>query len=87
MQSVLSFERVSKAAYSGIDPKDKDLILSVLSLEFEETDVPSGVVTITLAGDGAIALTVECIDLLLKDVTRPYLATSKSEPHHTFGEG
>ena len=87
VQSLLSFESVIKAAYTGIDPKDKDLILSVLSLEFEETDAPSGVVTITLSGDGAIALTVECIDLLLKDVTRPYLAPSKSEPHHTLGEG
>ncbi len=82
VQSLLVFDTVSKIAYSGIDPKDKDQILSILSLDFEEADAPSGILTVNLAGDGALALTVECVDVLIKDVTRPYLAPSGTEPRH-----
>lgn len=82
VQSVLVFDTVTKVAYSGIDLKDKDQIVSILSLDFKESDAPSGVVTVNLAGDGALALTVECLDVLVKDVTRPYLAPSGSEPRH-----
>ena len=86
VQSLLVFETVSRVAYSGIDPTDKDQILSILSLDFRETEAPSGVVTVTLAGDGALALTVECLDIVVKDVTRPYLAPSGAEPHHAGDE-
>jgi hypothetical protein len=86
VQSVLVFDTVTKVAYSGIDPGDKDQILSILSLDFEESDAPSGVVTVNLAGDGALALNVECLDVLVKDVTRPYLAPSGSEPRHSLDE-
>lgn len=86
VQSLLIFDAVSKVAYAGIDPKDKDLILSILSVDFAESDTPSGIVTINLAGDGALALTVECLDVVIKDVTRPYLAPSGAEPLHAEDE-
>jgi hypothetical protein len=35
-----------------------------------------------LAGDGAIALAVETLDVALRDVTRPYLAPSGKVPAH-----
>ncbi len=41
-----------------------------------------GTLTLTLAGDGAIALEVETLDLTLRDVTRPYLAPSGKAPDH-----
>jgi hypothetical protein len=40
-------------------------------------------VILTLAGDGAIRLRVEALGVTLKDVTRPYLAPSKSVPNHS----
>jgi len=58
------------------------MILSLLSIEFEESDAPSGHLTFTLAGDGAIRLEVEALDVSLKDVTRPYVAPSKKMPSH-----
>lgn len=82
VQSVLHFSDVTKVSSQGIDRDDKDMILSVLSVEFEETDAPSGYITLILAGDGAIRLAVEAINGLLKDVTRPYLAPSKKTPSH-----
>ena len=49
---------------------------------FTETDAPSGDVLLTLAGDGVIRLTVEALDVTLKDVTRPYVAPSRKLPEH-----
>jgi hypothetical protein len=39
-------------------------------------------VILTLAGDGAIRLSVEALDVTLKDVTRPYVAPSGKLPGH-----
>ena len=82
VQAVLSFDGVLAVASQGIDRSDKDIVLSVLSVSFEEAEEGAGFVLITLAGDGSIRLSVEAIDATLKDVTRPYLAPSKSVPEH-----
>jgi hypothetical protein len=39
-------------------------------------------VILTLAGDGAIRLSVEALEVSLKDVTRPYRAPSGKVPQH-----
>ena len=62
VQSVLMFETVTAVASSGIDRRDKDLVLSLLSIEFTATESPSGHVLLTLAGGAAIRLTVEAIE-------------------------
>jgi hypothetical protein len=41
-----------------------------------------GRLTLTFAGDGALALEVEAINLALRDVTRPYQAPSGKTPSH-----
>jgi len=56
--------------------------LSLMSVDFEPSEDGAGDVTLTLAGDGAIRLSVEALDVTLKDVTRPYLAPSKAAPDH-----
>ncbi|MGH1577950.1 DUF2948 family protein [Planktotalea sp.] len=82
VQSVLHFSDVTSVSSQGIDRADKDMVLSVLSVEFEAGEAPSGHVILTLAGDGAIRLDVEALDVTLKDVTRPYVAPSKKIPNH-----
>jgi len=82
VQAVLSFGDVTQVASQGIDRSERDLVLSLLSLSFEPGDTPAGRVVLTLAGDGAVALDVDCIDVLLTDVTRPYAAPSGSAPSH-----
>jgi hypothetical protein len=84
VQSMLVVDTVSKAAFSGINPNDPNEVLSILSIEFSPTDAPSGILTLNLSGDGAIALTVECLEVTLKDVTRPYIAPSGSAPDHNI---
>ena len=81
VQSLLVFENVIKVASQGVDRAQTDMVLSVLSLDAKEADGAENVV-ITLAGDGAIRVTCEAIEVTLKDVTRPYLAASKKTPWH-----
>ncbi len=82
VQSVLVFDSVLSVASQGIDRSDKDMVMSLLSVDFESADDGAGQVMLTLAGDGAIRLTVEALDATLKDVTRPYQALSGQAPHH-----
>ncbi|MEM6939919.1 MAG: DUF2948 family protein [Pseudomonadota bacterium] len=82
VQSILMFNTVQTVASQGVPRKDPDTVLSLLSITFEETDAPSGYIELTLAGDGAIRLGVEAIDVSLKDVTKPYPALSKKLPRH-----
>ncbi|WP_299664090.1 DUF2948 family protein [uncultured Ruegeria sp.] len=82
VQAVLMFGSVLSVASQGIDRSDKDMILSLLAVEFEPAEDGAGQILLTLAGDGAIRLTVEAIDATLKDVTRPYKAPSGHAPHH-----
>lgn len=82
VQSVLLAENVLSVASQGIDRTDKDMILSVLSVTFEPGQDGAGHLLLTLAGDGAIRLSVEALEVTLKDVTRPYRAPSKHMPQH-----
>ena len=82
VQSVLAFDTVLQVASQGIDRSDKDMILSLLSVGFEPGADGAGDILLTLAGDGALRLSVEAIEATLKDVTRPYVAPSKSVPKH-----
>ncbi|WP_425040630.1 DUF2948 family protein [Primorskyibacter sp. S187A] len=82
VQSVLVMENVMRVASSGVDRADKDIILSLLALEFEAGEDGTGALIVTLAGDGAIRLDVEALEVTLKDVTRPYLAPSGQAPRH-----
>ena len=82
VQSVLVFDSVLSVASQGIDRSDKDMVMSLLSVDFEPGQDGAGQIMLTLAGDGVIRLSVEAIDATLKDVTRPYQAPSGQAPHH-----
>ena len=82
VQSLLVVGDVTQVATSGITRGDADVILSLLSVTFEAGADGAGTLTLTLAGDGAIRLMVDCVDLGLRDVTRPYVAPSRKAPEH-----
>ena len=82
VQSVLVFDSVLSVASQGIDRSDKDMVLSLMSVDFEPGEEGAGHIVLTLAGDGAVRLSVEALDVTLKDVTRPYQAPSGQAPHH-----
>lgn len=82
VQSVLTIDDVTSAQLQGITPGDADMVLSLLTLGFAANDDGSGILTLTFAGDGAIRLGVECVNLTLADMTRPYIAPSRRAPQH-----
>ena len=82
VQSVLNFDQVLAVASQGVTRGDADEVLSLLSVAFEAGSEGAGHVILTLAGDGAIRLSVEALEVTLKDVTRPYAAPSKKTPRH-----
>ncbi|KEO55454.1 DUF2948 family protein [Thioclava pacifica] len=82
VRSLLVLSDVTHVASMGIDRSDRDVVLSVLDISFEEAEDGAGRVTLTLAGDGALAADVECLDVDLRDVERPYRAPSGHAPHH-----
>jgi hypothetical protein len=82
VQSVLVIEDAMKVATQGIDRADPDLVLSLLSLDWAPGADGSGRITLVLAGDGAVAVDVEALEVTLKDVTKPYAAPSGKPPQH-----
>ena len=82
VRSLLVVEDVLRLRSSGIDRSDTQTVLSLLTLDFAPGADGMGTLTLTLAGDGAIAIEVEAVNLRLDDVTRPYIAPSRQMPDH-----
>ncbi len=82
VRSLLVVEDVRKVQSFGFDRADTDLVLSLLSMDFAPGEDGTGRLTLTLAGDGAVALDVEALEVRLDDVTRPYRAPSGKVPRH-----
>ena len=85
VQTLLTVEDVLRVASQGIDRSEKDTILSVLAVTFEPGEDGTGDVLLTLAGDGAMRLSVETLDVSILDVTRPYRAPAGRAPDHPDG--
>ncbi|MCP3971276.1 MAG: DUF2948 family protein [Rhodobacteraceae bacterium] len=82
VQSLLVIDEAQRVQSQGVRRGDADTVCSVLALAFEPGKDGTGRVILTLAGDGAIAVAVEALDVTLKDVTRPYVAPSRKTPEH-----
>ena len=82
VQAVLAFEDVMRVQSQGVDKSDPDIVFSLLSVAFAPGEDGAGRIELTLAGDGVIALDVEALEVVLRDVTRPYVAPSGKAPSH-----
>ena len=82
VQTVLAFEDVLKVQSQGVDKSDPDMVFSLLAIAFLPGEDGAGRLELTLAGDGVIALEVEALEVILRDVTRPYAAPSNKAPTH-----
>lgn len=82
VQSLLIIKSILSTSAQDIDPSDKTLVLNLLGLEFQSGEDLAGTLQLTFAGHGVIALEVECLDVLLQDVSRPYVARSQNVPTH-----
>ncbi len=82
VQSVLVIEDVQKVQSQGVNRADPEMVMSLLSMSFEPGSDGMGRIVLVLAGDGVIAIDVEALEIVLRDVTRPYLAPSRKMPGH-----
>ena len=82
VRSLLVIDNVLAVSSQGFDRRDGDLVLQILTVDFEPGEDGAGDVLLTLAGDGAIRARVEALEVTLKDVTRPYRAPSGHVPDH-----
>ena len=82
VRSLLVVGQAMRVASDGVD-RGTDAVLSLLSAEFEPGPDGTGHVLLTLAGDGAIRVAVEALEVQLRDVTRPYEAPSGRVPDHS----
>lgn len=82
-RSVLSFARVEAAKVNGLNPADKDAVVSVLAVLFEPGDAPAGAINVVCAGDAVIRLEVECIEAQLTDLGAAWEAVRR--PSHAAG--
>lgn len=81
-RSIFSIDGVFDVRARGFDKSDPELILSILQLSFDAGDeAPSGTLRILFAGDGELALNVECLDVTLLD--GPQVWSTKNTPSHS----
>jgi hypothetical protein len=79
-RSALRFERVLACKCKHVNPAGKDEVLNLLAVEFEATDAPAGVVTLTFSGGPQLRLEVECLEAELADLG-PSWATAARPAH------
>ena len=76
----MHFEHVTGVRVRGIDQADKDAVLNLLAISFDEGDAPSGTATLIFAEGGAIQVDLECIEMQMKDIGPVWAAESR--PSH-----
>ena len=82
VRSLLMINHVKNISSSGFSPKQKDRILSILSISFDGVEGGSGSVLIVVSGNGGIRVEVDALEINLRDVTMPYIAPSGLAPEH-----
>jgi hypothetical protein len=84
-RAALRFERVSACKCRELNAAQKDQVLNLLAVSFEETDQPAGVVTLMFSGGAALRLEVECLEAELADLG-PTWVTECCPAHAVEGE-
>jgi hypothetical protein len=82
VRALLSVDNALRARASGLAPARGDVVICLLAADWQPGEDGTGTLLLTLAGGGAIAIDVECLDVTLIDVSRPYLAQAGRLPVH-----
>lgn len=80
----LRFEKVQKAQVRQLSLEDRAGALELLAVHFESSDAPSGYITLTFAGGGAVRLQVDCVEAELSDLG-PIWKTPRKPEHPRAG--
>jgi hypothetical protein len=79
-RTALRFDRALSLKCRHLSPKDKDAVLNLLAVEFDENDSPAGTIILTFSGGAALRLEVECLEVELVDLG-PAWTTVKCPKH------
>jgi hypothetical protein len=82
----LRFDRVLGAKHKDLRPEKPDRVLSLLAIQFEPGDAPSGTITLLFSGGATIQLAVECVEAEIRDLG-PSWATRHRPEHPDEGVG
>ncbi|MBT5157039.1 MAG: DUF2948 family protein [Rhodobiaceae bacterium] len=77
VRSALQISGVEAIQQRQLNLTRRDGIVSILAVQFEPTESPSGVILLVFSGGGEIRLEVEACEAILEDVTAPWAAASR----------
>lgn len=83
----MHFQQVKGVRVRGIDQTNKDAVLNLLAISFEETNAPSGTATLIFAEGGAIQVDVDCIEMQMKDLGPVWAAENRPTHDETPAAG
>lgn len=72
--AALTIDDAVRVRSADIDPREKDKVLNVLSMTFEAGEDGSGLITLTCSDNATLQAQVECVNVGLVDLTRPWAA-------------
>lgn len=77
---------VSAARSQNIRQGAEDAVVNLLSMGFEAAEDGAGEIVLVFSGGGELRLAVECVDVVLVDLNRPWPASSRPEHGNTAGD-
>jgi hypothetical protein len=81
VRAALRLDGVGRVRARGVRLDEPKAVANLLSLQFRpDGEPPAGVLSLVLSGGGEIEAEVECIDVSLVDLTRPWRA--RGRPAH-----
>jgi hypothetical protein len=75
----LQFGSVLRVRARNLRREPKEAVVELLAVSFEPGEPPGGVVRLAFAGGGDLALSVECVDAALADISSPWPTASTPE--------
>lgn len=79
-RALLVFKRVQAVRSIGVSRGNDEVVHALLAVRFEQNgEGPDGTIELTLAGDAAISLDVECIEAQLADTGGAWETTNRPD--------
>jgi len=67
-RTALRFERVNACKCRNMRAQDKEMVLNLLTIEFDQTDPPGGSIIFVFSGGAELRVDVECLEAELADL-------------------
>ena len=72
--AALRFDRVLGCQAHNVDKSNKNSVLNLLSITFDQPDPPAGIVMLTFSGGGELRFAVECLEAEIVDLDLAWAA-------------